>query len=214
MKTFEEYLSAIAVQHGSFNVLFESGMYSLLNDLERVVKTLREAGASFEVIGGVAVNAHLLAANERSRTFVTRDIDILVDRKQLDLIARAAEASGYQARKIVGGYMLIRPDQRPGDAVHMVFSGERSKSTQPLVHPEIRPEEREFFELHIPIAPLDDLVQMKLNSFRIKDLVHLQILDECGLISRKVEDSLEPALRERLDKARQQFAKDQPDVDI
>ncbi len=167
MKTFQEYLSS-AAHEGTVNVLFEAGMYSLLDDLERIVNLLRQAGVSFEVIGGMAVNAHLLAARERSRTFVTRDIDLLVRRDDLSKIVAAAEAGGYQA-KIVGGHMLIRPSQQPAEAVHLVFSGERSKSIHPLPHPPIRPEEKQLFELIVPVAPLSDLVRMKLNSLRPKD---------------------------------------------
>jgi hypothetical protein len=212
MKTFEEYLSGVA-RYGSFNILFENGMYSLLSDVERIVKLLREAGVSFELIGGVAVNAHLLAAKERSRTFVTRDVDLLVDRSELPRIVQAGEANGYQAKKIIGGYMLIRPDQRPADAVHMVFAGETSKSTQPLVHPQVRAEEMDLFELRVPVAPLSDLVRMKLSSLRVKDLVHLEILDDAGLITPELEAELPPVLSERLHEARKQFERDKPDVE-
>src|SRR3990172_1664081 len=143
MKTFQEFLSD-AARSGSVNVLFEAGMYSLLDDLERVVQMLRKAGVPFEVIGGMAVNAHLLAARGRSRTFVTRDIDILVQRGDLQKIVPAAEAGGYQAKKIVGGYMLIRPEQQPAEAVHLVFVGEKSRSTDPLPHPQIQAEEKQL----------------------------------------------------------------------
>ena len=167
MKTFEEHLADIA-QHRSFNIVFEAGMFSLSNDVERIVKLLRDAGASFELIGGVAVNAHLLAAGERSRMFVTADIDLLVERNELSEIVRAAEPGGYRAKKIIGGFMLIRPDQRPAEAIHMVFAGEKSKSTQPISHPQVRAEEMSLFELQVPVAPLGDLVQMKLSSLARK----------------------------------------------
>jgi|GEM_PF-592503 len=212
MKTFEEHLSSAAL-HGSVNVLFEAGMFSLLDDIERIVKLLREANVSFELIGGMAVNAHLIAAGERSRTFVTRDIDLLIERRQLDTIVRAAEAGGYEAKKIVGGYMLILPGQKPAEAVHMVFAGEKSKSTQPAPHPQVEPEEKIAFDLSVPVAPLRDLVGMKLNSLRAKDLVHLEILDDAGLITRKIEEGLPEILKDRLIEARRRFAEDQPDVE-
>ena len=52
--------------HGSVNMLFEAGMYSLLERLraDRRICCVRR-GYRIEVIGGVAVNAHLLAAHER-----------------------------------------------------------------------------------------------------------------------------------------------------
>ena len=54
---------------------------------------------------------------------------------------------------------------------------------------------------------------MKLTSFLPKDLVHLQILDETGLLSAPVEESLTPELAARLAHARQQFAESLPDVE-
>lgn len=213
MKTFEEHLSDVVATHGSFNILFETGMYSLLNDVERIVKLLREASVTFELVGGMAVNAHLLAAGERSRTFVTADVDLLVYRSELDAIVRAAEDGGYAAKKIAGGFMLIRPEQKPAEAVHLIFAGEKSKSTHPLPHPQVQAKEMEVFNLTVPVAPLADLVRMKLNSLRNKDLVHLEILDSTGLITAEIEQGLPTELQERLQQARVRFAEDQPDVE-
>jgi hypothetical protein len=130
MKTFEEFV-ADSAQYGSVNLIFEAGMYSLGNDLEKIVKKLRDAWANVEVAGGVAVNAHILPLH-RSRSFVTRDIDILVYRDYLERVAKAAEALGYRANKMMGGYALIRLGQELGEAIHLLFSGEKSKSTQAL----------------------------------------------------------------------------------
>ena len=99
-------------------------MYSLVDELERITRTLKDAGVPFEVIGGMAVNAHLLANQQRSRTFVTRDIDLLVQRADLPAIIRAAEAAAYTPKKMMGGFMLLRPGQQPAEAAHLVFVGE------------------------------------------------------------------------------------------
>ena len=211
MRTFEQFVSESAGQ-GSVNIVFEAAMYLLINDLERIVKALRDAGVDFEVVGGVAVNAHIVALH-RSRTFVTRDIDLLVDRNDLQRIAEAAESLGYRAKKMMGGYALIRPEQHLAEAVHLVFVGEKSKSTQPLPHPALHPEDKQLFGVAIPVAPLQDLVQMKLTALRPKDLIHLEILDEAGLISPIIERGLPPGLLERLKEARQQIAENQPDVE-
>src|SRR5260370_28260901 len=84
---------------------------------------------------------------------------------------------------MMGGYMLIRPDQKAGEAVHILFVGEKSKSTQSFPHPDLHPEEKHLFGLTVPVAPLKDLLQMKLTSFRPRDVAHLEILDELGLIT-------------------------------
>lgn len=187
-------------------------MYHLIDELSQIVKVLTEANVSFAVIGGMAVNAHLVSCEQGSRAFVTRDIDLLVERNDLPNIVQAAEAAGYTARRIMGGYMLIRPGQQPGEAVHLVFAGERSRSDYLLPHPAVHAEHKELFGAVVPVAALDDLVRMKLNSFRAKDLVHLQTLDASGLLTPQLERQLPDALKERLDRARQQFAAEEPDV--
>lgn len=191
---------------------FEQGMYSLFNDLEKIVKVLDEAGLAFELIGGVAVNTHILPL-DRSRSFVTRDIDLLVRREDLAGIVQAGRGAGYEARRIVGEYMLIQPGQSVREAVHLIFSGERSRSTQPSPHPPLRPERKSLLGLTVPVAPLPDLVRMKLNSFRPKDLVHLEILDEVGLITPDLTAALPAELQDRLAMARRQFAENRPDVE-
>src|SRR5205814_387379 len=82
---------------------FEAGMYSLSNILEDIVRVLHGAGVAFEVVGGVAVNAHIFA-KDQSHSFVTRDVDLLLHRTDLDRVAKAAEAHGYAAKKIMGGF--------------------------------------------------------------------------------------------------------------
>jgi hypothetical protein len=54
---------------------------------------------------------------------------------------------------------------------------------------------------------------MKLTSFRPKDLVHLEILDEAGLITPALEEDLPLVLRERLGDVRKQIAADKPDIE-
>lgn len=211
MRTFEQFVSESA-QQGGVNIVFEAAMYSLIDDLERIVKALRDAGVHFEVVGGVAVNAHILAFH-RSRSFVTRDIDLLVHRSDLQRIAEAAQSLGYHAKKMMGGYTLIRPEQDLAEAIHLIFVGEKSKSTQPLPHPALHPEDKDLFGTTIPVARLLDLVQMKLNSLRPKDLIHLETLDEAGLITPTLEGGLPAALQERLKEARRQIAENQPDVE-
>ena len=80
MRTFEEFLSESARLYGrGVNLFFEAGMYSLSTDLEPIVKALRDAGVTFELVGGVAVNAHIFGVDS-SLSFVTRDIDVLIRR--------------------------------------------------------------------------------------------------------------------------------------
>lgn len=212
MKTFEQFITE-ASQYGSVNLLFEQGMYSLMDDLERIISVLREAGIPFEVVGGVAVNAHVLGA-KRSRSFVTRDIDLLVQRHDLEKIVGAAQAAGYVGKRIIGGFMLIRHGQEPEEAVHLLFVGEKPRSSHPLPNPAIHPEEKHLpqFGITIPVARLSDLVQMKLNSFRPKDETHLETLDKCGLITPAIEADLPAVLRDRLTQARKRYAENESEI--
>ena len=63
------------------------------------------------------------------------------------------------------------------------------------------------------MAPLADLIQMKLSSFRAKDQLHLETLDETGLITGALEAQLPEVLRERLAQARAQWLAEKPDVE-
>ena len=54
------------------------------------------------------------------------------------------------------------------------------------------------------IAPVADLVRMKLTNFRLNDKVQIQIqdLDAVGLITPEIKAALSELLRERLREAR------------
>jgi hypothetical protein len=52
------------------------------------------------------------------------------------------------------------------------------------------------------LAPVVDLVRMKLTSYRLKDRVHVQDLDAVGLVTSEVEAQLSEPLRERLREVR------------
>jgi len=52
------------------------------------------------------------------------------------------------------------------------------------------------------IAPVADLVKMKLTSFRDKDRVHVRDMDGVGLITPEIEAGLPEPLRQRLAEVR------------
>ena len=212
MLTFAQFVAESALHHATINPFFETGMYSLVQDVESIVKALQSAGVPFEVIGGVAVNAHIFAF-DRSRSFVTRDIDLLLRREDIEKAAKAAESIGYHGKKMLGGYTLIKTGQKLAEAIHMIFAGEKSKASQPYPHPELQPELRNLLGISIPVASLKDLLYMKLNSLSPKDLVHIETMDEVGLITPSLEQALPPLLQDRLKQARDLIAASQPDVD-
>jgi len=187
-------------------------MFSMIEDVEEITRLFDEAGVQYQVIGGVAVNTHLLP-DHRDLTFVTADLDLMMRREELPKAIEAAAKAGYEAKKMFGGHMIARPGQRAAEAVHIIFAGERTKSNQPLPNPDVQPVRRDFLGVRIPVTPLHDLIRMKLTSFRPKDLTHLQTLDEVGLIDGQVESRLPPELLPRLAEARRLFADTLPDVE-
>jgi len=109
----------------------------------------------------------------------------------------------------MGGYALLLPGQQLSEAVHLLFAGEKPKSSYPVVNPQLHPEEKELFGLTFPVAPVIDLLTLKLNSLRPKDLVHLEVLDEVGFITLEIEGELPTELRSRLQDARTRFEHNQ-----
>ena len=86
---------------------------------------------------------------------LTRDIDIVVRRVDLERIAQAAGGFGLQYRLITGIDMLVRPDQPSGrPAVHMNVESAL----------ELGPYQR-VKGLRLILLP--ELIRIKLNSFRI-----------------------------------------------
>jgi hypothetical protein len=84
-------------------------------------------------------------------------------------------------------------------AVRLLFSGEKGRPE----HVEPAPELGSARSIRgIRLAPVADLVRMKLTSFRLKDQLHLKDLDEAGVITADVESELPAVLRERLDRIR------------
>jgi hypothetical protein len=134
---------------------------------------------------------------------LTRDVDVAVDRKDLERITRAVEAFGFRYRHVAGVDMLVdAKEPKARSAVHLVFIGEkvRREYLEPVP---------DFSKATVTIegillAPVADLVRMKLTSFRLIDKVHLLDLDSVGLITPEIEEALPEALRSRLEQVRKE----------
>ena len=73
---------------------------------------------------------------------------------------------------------LDGPNGRPKDAVHMLFAGEGLGPPSVTPAPDVTDSEP---AAQFQVLSLSALVQMKLNSFRLKDRVHLLDLIDVGL---------------------------------
>lgn len=181
------------------NTFFEERLENLFNLAGRVSEAFESAGLDYRVIGGVATYLYVEeAAPDAGR--LTRDVDIMVRREDMDRIAEAVKPYGLEYRHVAGVDMLVQSGQPSARrAVHMVFCGEKVRPTDPVPVPQLGAG-RTIKGLRL--VPLADLVRMKLTSFRSKDETHINDLDEAGLITPEIEDALPPALRDRLAQAR------------
>jgi hypothetical protein len=101
---------------------------------------------------------------------------------------------------VAGVDMLVDAAQpKARSAVHFVFLNEKVRPEYSQRVPDSEPEKTEEGVL---IAPVADLVRMKLTSFRLKDRVHIQDLDAVGLITPAIEAGLPAPLLARLQEVR------------
>jgi len=96
--------------------------------------------------------------------------------------------------------MLVDAEQpKARSAVHLVFLHEKVRPDYSETVPGSPPETTSEGVL---VAPVADLVRMKLTRYRLKDRVHIQDLDAVGLITPEIEAGLPEFLRARLAEVR------------
>jgi hypothetical protein len=182
------------------NTFYENKVDQLRDIAKRLDAALTRAGIRYQVIGGFAVFCHVDRV-EPLAARLTRDIDVAVDRQDVQRISAAVQSIGLQYRHVAGVDMLVdavAPKAR--SAVHLIFANEKVRPEYTESVPDISEPVRA--EPGILIAPVADLVRMKLTSFRLKDKVHIQDMDSVGLITPEIENSLPDVLRERLKEVR------------
>jgi hypothetical protein len=181
------------------NTIFEDAVEKIFDVTKRFAAALDAASIPFRVVGGLAVFVHVDAKDPMAAR-LTKDVDVAIDRKNLDAIRAALEPHGFAFRHVAGVDMFFdAKNPNASAAVHLLFAGERVRSDDLEVVPYSLPEQspRGFM-----IAPVVDLVHMKLTSFRLKDQVHIQDLDHAGLITPEIEQTLSAALLARLKEVR------------
>jgi predicted DNA binding CopG/RHH family protein len=201
--TFEQFLRAAASQGEAVNTLFEERLFDLVGVLHKIAQTLSDEGIPYELIGGLAVLVHVEEANPEHTT-LTRDVDLMIRREDLERVKDAAARRGFRFRHTAGVDMLLYGATISArNAVHLVFSGEKVKSNQPVPNPSIQPEKKTIHGGEVSVIPVADLVRMKLSSYRLKDQVHVKSMDAAGLLTPEVEARLPPELLTRLQHVRE-----------
>ena len=164
--------------------------------LRRVVRALNNAKIPYAIIGGNAVQ-HWVAQVDESVVRNTRDVDIILNESDLKAAIAALEPEGFIYRRSLGITMFLDgPDAKARDAVHVLFAGQKVREEYSEPVPEI--DKYELIE-DARTLPLEQLVKMKLTSFRRKDQVHVLDMISIGLIDDSWLDRMPPQLRMRLD---------------
>jgi hypothetical protein len=171
--------------------------------LRRLHSALASANIPYRVVGGLGVFFQV-SAKDPLAARLTRDVDVAIDRKDLKRIAEAVQRSGFRYRHAAGDLLVDATQPKAHSAVHFVFV--REKVRPDYVEPVPDFSQPTVTEEGILLAPVADLVRMKLTSLRLKDKVHLLDLDSVGLITAEIEAELPDVLRQRLAQVRKEEA--------
>jgi hypothetical protein len=163
--------------------------------LLRASEALNRAGVPYAVVGGNAV-ASWVATIDEGAVRNTRDIDILVRRSDLPAITAALEQAGFVRHELLDVVMFRDgPEGKPSEAVHLLFTAEKTRPDHLLPAPEIQAIQD---PANFPVIALESLVVMKLMSNRDKDRTHVRDLIGVGLVDRSWLTRLPPELATRL----------------
>jgi hypothetical protein len=104
----------------------------------------------------------------------------------MQAIAIAVKPFGLEYRNVAGIDLLMREGEMSARrAVHLYPVGSSELPAARTIR-------------GIRLIPIEDLVRMKLNGFRLKDQTHLKDLDEARLITPEMEAGLPAILHEIL----------------
>jgi hypothetical protein len=163
--------------------------------LARVTALLEKAQIPYAVIGGHAVAAWVATVDE-SLVRATRDVDILVEPADLKRIRGVLEPDGFVYRHVAEmDIFLDDAGAKIGDAVHLIFAGQKVRPDHVLPAP---PVTGSVSEAGFKVVPLESLVRTKLVAWRDKDRVHLRDLIGVGLIDSTWPQRFQDPLRSRL----------------
>jgi len=163
--------------------------------LERACKALETANIPYAVIGGNAVAAWV-ATRDDGAVRNTRDVDLLLREEDLDGATVAMLAAGFHRDRVMDVTVFLDgPDGKPSQGVHILRAGQKVKPEYASPAPRI---DQVIVIDGKRIVELEELVRMKLNSYRRKDQTHLLDMIGVGLISPDWPARFESPLDQRL----------------
>ncbi len=161
----------------------------------RVASVLESADLPYAVVGGNAVAAWVSQVDEGA-VRNTQDVDILLRRSDLETAKSILGEAGFHYRHAKGLDMFLEtPESKARDGVHILFAEERVYPGDPTPAPSVNESVK---MAAFTTVSLEGLVRMKLNSFRLKDRVHLLDLIEVGLVDSSWPEKLPAELAARL----------------
>ncbi len=164
--------------------------------LHKVAGPLAAERVPHEVVGGLALLIHV-EESDPAQSMLTRNVDLMIQRSDIARVIGIAEGCGFRFRHAAGVDMLLHGDTAK-TPIHLLFSGEKVRPNQATPNPDISPVQKMVHGEHVAVIPVADLLRMKLSSWRLKDQVHVQVMNAAGLITAGVENTLSDDLRDRL----------------
>ncbi len=163
--------------------------------LRKTIAILEAAGIPFAIVGGNAVRIWV-AQVDPGAVRATNDVDVLIRPEDLERAKQVMAENGYHYRKAAGLDMFLEgKNDSVRYAIHVVLANRMVKPDDYEPNPDVEPCE---FGDGIRTLPLERLARMKLNSFRLKDRVHLLDMIHVGLLDASSIAKFPQPLGERL----------------
>jgi hypothetical protein len=163
--------------------------------LRRTVSILEAAKIPFAIVGGNAVRIWV-AQVDPGAVRATNDVDVLVRAEDLESIKKAMQEHGFRYRRAAGLPMFLEGESDSvRNAIHLVVANEMVRDDDFEPNPDVEPTE---YGDGIRTLPLERLVRMKLNSYRLKDRVHILDMIQVGIIDESWLSRFPTPLAERL----------------
>ena len=164
--------------------------------LRRAAAALEAGGVPYAVIGGNAV-AEWVGSVDQAAVRTTRDVDILLRRSDFEAAKVAMTAAGFIYRHAASIDMFLDgKGAKARDAVHVLYASEKVRPDALAASPDVS--DAELSPGGFQVIGFQELVTMKLTSYRDKDRTHLRDMISVGLIYETWPSKFPPALGDRL----------------
>lgn len=171
-----------------------------VNHVDRMLKSvtaaLDAASIPYAVIGGNAV-ATWVATRDVGATRATKDVDLLLDRNDLDRAEKALVPIGFVREEVLGIPIFMESAHPlPSQGVHIILADEKVRGDSRHPAPSVDSVQRSASG-YLVLA-LESLVAMKLEANRRVDQVHMEDMLRVGLIDAELAGNLPADLLDRL----------------